>query len=148
MQIKIRVLKYNELSEALKLIESTFMLFVAPDYMDQGVQSFLGFISDEKNIRAMIFFGAFEDGELKGVMAVNADRSHICCLFVDGRNQNRGIARALFNFLLKNSDNNCYTVNSSPYAIDFYRVLGFAPTAPQQVSDGIKFTPMKFLRQK
>ena len=74
MQIKIRVLKYNELSEALKLIESTFMLFVATDYMDQGVQSFLGFISDEKNIRAMIFFGAFEDGELKGVMAVNADR--------------------------------------------------------------------------
>lgn len=42
MQIKIRVLKYNELSEALKLIESTFMLFVAPDYMDQGVQSFFG----------------------------------------------------------------------------------------------------------
>lgn len=28
MQIKIRVLKYNELPEALKLIESTFMLFL------------------------------------------------------------------------------------------------------------------------
>lgn len=127
MQIKIRVLKYNELSEALKLIESTFMLFVAPDYTDQGVQSFLGFISDEKNIRAMIFFGAFEDGELKGVMAVNSDRSHICCLFVDARNQNRGIARALFNFLLKKQRQQLLYGKFISLCHRFLPCIGFCP---------------------
>ncbi len=37
------------------------------------------------------------------------------------------------------------TVNSSPYAVEVYHKLGFKDTAVEQISDGIRFTPMKLL---
>ena len=36
------------------------------------------------------------------------------------------------------------TVNSSPYAVEVYRHLGFTPTGGEQNIDGLRFTPMKY----
>ena len=35
------------------------------------------------------------------------------------------------------------TVNSSPYAVGFYKKLGFVPLGPEKQADGIRFTPMR-----
>jgi len=40
------------------------------------------------------------------------------------------------------------TVNSSPYAVDIYRRLGFHAISEEQLTDGIRFTPMKCIIQK
>ena len=37
------------------------------------------------------------------------------------------------------------TVNSSPYAVEIYRRLGFTATDAERVTDGIRFTPMTYL---
>ena len=37
-----------------------------------------------------------------------------------------------------------FTVNSSPYAVEIYRHLGFVPTDDEQSVDGLRFTPMQY----
>ena len=37
------------------------------------------------------------------------------------------------------------TVNSSPYAVPVYRKLGFVETDTEQLADGMRYTPMKFV---
>ena len=142
--MKIELLTWDKIPLAIELIGNTFLQFVAPDYSEEGVKAFSFFFNDEKMINSMEFFGAFEDDELKGVLSVNNNRSHICCLFVKASDHNRGIAKNLLKFLLANNDNYFYTVNSSPYAVGFYEAIGFESTGIQQVLDGIKFTPMKY----
>jgi len=34
--------------------------------------------------------------------------------------------------------------NSSPYAVEIYRHLGFEPTDTEQAVNGLRFIPMKF----
>ena len=38
------------------------------------------------------------------------------------------------------------TVNSSPYAVPVYHKLGFVDTDVGQISDGMRYTPMKYER--
>ena len=40
------------------------------------------------------------------------------------------------------------TVNSSRYAVGFYHKLGFTDVEKEQLTDGIRYTPMKYIRQK
>ena len=37
-----------------------------------------------------------------------------------------------------------FMVNSSPYAVEIYRHLGFVPTDDEQSVDGLRFTPMQY----
>ena len=37
-----------------------------------------------------------------------------------------------------------FTVNSSLYAVEVYRHLGFVPTDTEQLTNGIRYTPMRF----
>ena len=37
-----------------------------------------------------------------------------------------------------------FTVNSSPYAVEVYRHLGFVPTDDEKSVDGLRFTPMQY----
>lgn len=43
-----------------------------------------------------------------------------------------------------NSSSKTITVNSSPYAVPVYHKLGFIDTDTEQLSDGIRYIPMKF----
>ena len=37
------------------------------------------------------------------------------------------------------------TVNASPYAVEFYRKIGFVDTGAEQTKDGIRYTPMLWI---
>lgn len=72
---------------------------------------------------------------------------HIAMLFVDGRFQRRGIARALVEAALdrlraERPGLDRLTVHASPNAVPAYRRLGFRPTAGEQSTRGIRFIPM------
>ena len=122
------------------------MQFEAPDYSEEGVQSFKDFIEDKEIISTLEFWGAYDNRELKGVIATNKNRRHICCFFVKAQYHRQGIGRKLWEYLLANSSSEVITVNSSPYAVPVYRKLGFVDTDAEQLSDGMRYTPMKYER--
>ena len=51
-------------------------------------------------------------------------------------------------FIVINVIENVLTVNSSPYAVDFYHKRGFRDTGAETVADGIRFTPMEIRLKK
>lgn len=144
--MKIKKLDNNQIPNAIDLIWTTFLQFEAPDYSDEGVESFRNFIEDKTVLNTAEFFGAYENEELRGIIAVKDNRKHICCFFVKAQYHRQGIGRKLWEYILDNSENEEFTVNSSPYAIPVYHRLGFADTDSEQLTDGIRYTPMKFKR--
>ena len=144
--MEIRQLEPFEIDEAITLIWEVFLQFEAPDYSDEGIQSFKDFIENREMIKTLEFWGAYDDKELKGVIAAKEERKHICCFFVKAQYHRQGIGRMLWEYLLKNSPSELITVNSSPYAIPFYHKLGFVDMDTEQLSDGIRYTPMRFKR--
>ena len=140
--IEVRPLEPAQMPEALTLVERVFMAFEAPEYSDQGVKTFLSFIRDASAVSTLTFYGAFEEGRVRGVLATRGS-SHIALFFVDAAHQGRGIGRALFSAALSACRADGMTVNASPYAVEIYRHLGFEPVSGEQVRDGIRYTPME-----
>ena len=143
MKAEIRGLKRDEIEAATGLIWETFLAFVAPDYSERGVESFRRFIFDESAAKELDFFGAFENGELVGVLSANGD-GHICCFFVKKSRQGRGVGRSLWEYYRDRGGRSAFTVNSSPRAAPVYHRLGFKDTDAERLSDGIRYTPMKY----
>lgn len=142
----IQQLPDDNIADAIELIWNCFLEFVAPDYSSEGAQTFKNYIYDKEQIDKLQFMAAFDDSELIGVLAADFNTNNICLFFVKNKYHKQGIGRALFNNFLLNTDANRITVNSSPYAVGFYHRLGFKDTTSEQVSDGIRFTPMEYLR--
>lgn len=103
--MQIKRIADDQIFSAIDLIWTTFMQFEAPDYSEEGIQSFRDFIEKKEIANTLEFWGAYDDNELKGVI-----------------------------------------VNSSPYAVPIYHKLGFVDTDTEQLSDGIRYTPMRFER--
>ncbi|WP_428260863.1 GNAT family N-acetyltransferase [Gallibacter sp. Marseille-QA0791] len=144
--MEIKKLDETQFTYAIDLIWSTFLQFEAPDYSEEGIQSFKDFIDNIEIIKTLEFWGAYDNKELKGVIAANDNRKHICCFFVKARYHRQGIGRKLWEHLLENSQSKVITVNSSPYAVPIYHKLGFVDLDIEQVSDGMRYTPMKYER--
>ena len=145
--MEIRQLNQFEIDEAVRLIWETFLQFEASDYSDEGVQSFKDFIENQEILKTLELFGAYEKNELKGVIATNEKRKHICCFFVKAEYHRQGIGRNLWEYVLNHSEQNVFTVNSSPYAVPVYHKLGFIDTDEERLADGIRYTPMEFERK-
>ena len=142
--MEIRKIKYAQIDSAVDLIWKTFLQFEAPDYSEEGVQSFRDFIRNKEIIQSLEFFGAYENEELRGVIATKENRKHICCFFVKAQYHRQGIGKKLWEYVLNNSQNLFFTVHSSPYAVPVYHKLGFVDMDSEQLADGIRLTPMKF----
>ena len=142
--MEIKKIDQAQMDNAIDLIWTTFLQFEAPDYSDEGIQSFKNFIENKEIINTLEFWGAYDNQKLKGVIATNENRKHICCFFVEAQYQRQGIGRKLWEYLLENSQKEVITVNSSPYAVPVYHKLGFVDTNTEQLSDGMKYTPMKY----
>ena len=156
-QLEYREIKQEELPETLDLVRKVFDEFEAPYYSEEGVASFYAFIdmdnmSEQYTNGSLYFYGCFVDNILVGMIAVK-DFIHISLLFVDKQYHRQGIAKKLFNAILKicKEKDPCLkaiTVNSSPYAVEVYHKFGFFDVSSEQVVDGIRFTPMKLKIEK
>jgi Acetyltransferase (GNAT) family. len=144
--MKMRLILPQERDQTISLIWDTFLEFEAPDYSEQGVTTFHDFIFDENIFENIEFFGAFEDEDLRGVIASRNEREHICCFFVPSTYQRQGIGTQLWDYLRDNSNASTITVNSSPFAVPVYHKLGFVDTRTEQLTDGMRYTPMKFTK--
>jgi len=149
--MEIKRLSKCDIQGALDLVSGVFEEFVAPGYSREGVNEFSHFITfDEITGRIdrgeLTLWGCFIGNEPAGVIAMKG-KDHISLLFVKKEYHRRGIARKLF----ETASDECnqekslekFTVNSSPYAVEVYRRLGFVPTGTEENVNGIRFTPME-----
>ena len=141
---KMEIRKVDSLDQkALELIRKTFLRFEAPDYTEEGVNTFFAFLDDSEQMKKLNMFGAFVRDELAGVIGVKQDFSHVCLFFVEENFQRQGVGRRLWEYVLSSSHACSITVNSSPYAVDVYHHLGFYDLDTEQLTDGIRYTPMR-----
>ena len=157
MQKETHSLEYKtialvELACAMNLVKKVFMRFEAPEYPAEGVQSFLEFIalnsiSEKAEAGDLSLWGCFEDNNIVGVCA-SRNINHVCLMFVDEAYHRRGIGKRLFDFIkrdvIAHGGYDRITVNSSPYALPFYRALGFRDSEPEKIVNGIRHTPMAY----
>jgi len=138
----IREIPADELGPALELAWQVFQAYEAPDYGPEGAAEFYRSLHDPAYLSVLRSCGAYEAGTLVGVMATRLEGSHLALLFVDAAHQHRGIGRLLVSRAMEDCTGGRLTVNASPYAVEFYRGLGFEQTRPPQVTNGLRYTPM------
>lgn len=153
--IIIRKITPDEVEDAMQLALEVFMEFEAPDYGPLGVETFKVDIVENaeylENAKCGIcpIYGAFDGGTLVAIMGMRSNKTHINLVFTKKEYHRRGIARAIFNYLLddilrENPSLEELTLNSSPYGLPFYLKLGLVPQSEEQKINGIRFTPMKY----
>ncbi len=156
MEYNIRRLNSDEVKDALALAWEVFLQFEAPDYGEKGVETFRKDIVENpeyisqcrKGVR--VIYGAFDKDALVAIIGINAKRDHIDLVFTKREYQRRGIASAIFRYLLadlteENPEQREITLNASPYGLPFYIHLGFYPLSEEQEKDGIRYTTMKYV---
>lgn len=142
--MKIKTLSRKELYEALPLIWDVFSEYEAVNYSREGKQAFWDAIHSEEYLAQLKAYGAFEDNELIGIIAVRNEGSHVALFFVKGIYHGKGIGRKLWNAVLEENTSHNITVNSSLYAVPIYEKLGFARIDDIQEDGGIRYLPMKY----
>lgn len=147
------IIKKNELSEAIDLINDVFREYVAVDYSEEGQQTFQTYLKNKFNELQFDLYkghkkmwGYYIDNKIIGVIA-SRDTSHISLLFVAKEYHRKGIAKQLFHTLKQNvigQNINTITVNSSPFAVPVYQHLGFTATDQEKELNGIRYIPMEY----
>lgn len=149
LKYNIRPILENEWEMAMQLVWDTFLIYEAPEYSKEGIKQFQDFIRDPR-LKEMFknndyqVYGAFLQNTVIGVLGVRGE--HISLLFVEPKYHHQGIATALLKMIftsLKSLGCERMSVNSSPYAVPFYKKLGFVKVTSEIEKDGIRFTPMK-----
>ena len=140
----IRKILSKEMKEALDLVWKVFLEYDAPDYREEGIKEFRKTLDDESWLKEREFYGAFNDNKIIGVIATK-NKNHIAFFFVDGKYHGQGIGKALYNKIKSLNQSNYFTVNSSPYAHEIYKHLGFIDTDKEQLINGFRFYPMKVI---
>ena len=151
MPYVIRWAKAEEWAPAMKMIWKTFLKFEGEDYTSEGIKNFFDFITDDD------LYAAFLKGNYQLLVALNGEQiigaaslrccNHLSLLFVDEEYHYRGIGRALMERLcqyLKEEVGERYmSLKAAPYAVNFYRKLGFRAVAPEEEISGISVTAME-----
>ncbi len=149
--MEIRMLQQPELLPALRLVWEVYADTIAPASTPEGVASFQKFIKYDYISQLwqrgqLVFFGAFEGGELCGTLAIRPD-GHIALFFVNKERQGQGIGRMLFqyayNYCARYLHADRMTVNSAPDAVERYIHMGMRPVSGEQERDGMRYVPME-----
>lgn len=134
-----------------EMVWEVFAKYEAPQYPEEGIQTFKAFIAADQ-LKEMVLqseykmYCCFENEQLIGVIAFR-NQTHISLLFVREEFHRQGIAKKLLAFALedmrkKDQTIKHITVNSSPYAQEIYRKMGFMETDEMQKQEGIIYIPM------
>jgi len=150
--ILIREAEPYEWEDAMELVWNTFLKYEAKEYGEEGTENFLKFISGEELFKLFLngdykVCVAIKNNEIVGVGAMRS-HNHVSLLFVDSKVHKCGIGRKLLKFMqdtFLGKGTLVMSVNAAPYAVDFYKKVGFVETDVEQRADGIIFYPMMCL---
>jgi len=143
----IKQLKESQIEEFSKFIRLVFDEFVSIDYSAEGNATFYEYIEikeiEKRFTQGNIFLIEENNNRIIGGIEIR-NLNHICLLFVDKEFQNKGIAKALFKRALeyireKDPNITFIEVNSSPYAKEIYKRMGFKEKSNLKETNGIKY---------
>lgn len=141
--ISVRRLDLSEYKDAASLSLEIYLQTGEEDFDEQGLETFKSFVNDEAMINSLVIYGAFDEARLVGVMAVKDEGKHISLFFIREEYHRKGIGRRLFDAFIEETSVPEMTVNSSTYAVPFYKSLGFEQVQEPQITNGLKYVPMK-----
>jgi len=137
-------------SNALKMVWNVFEEFVSHQCSAEGISEFqnhieYSLIKGKLENSEIMMWGFNHNGKVIGTIATRPP-SHISLLFVDKEYHRKGIAHALYqkviDYYWRNGECLEITVNSSLYAVEVYKRLGFEVSGTEQEKNGIRFVPM------
>ena len=148
---EVRWAKTEEWAPAMKMIWKTFLKYEGEDYTEEGIRNFFEFITDDDLYVSFLkgdyqMMVALDDKRVIGAASVRSC-NHLSLLFVDEEYHHRGVGRALMTrmceYLKKEAGERYISLNAAPYAVNFYRKLGFRAVRPEDVYSGIRVTSME-----
>lgn len=147
-KITYRKISPGDEDEVFALVKAGFDEYVRPDVTEEGADEFF------RAAREMIYgkpashfiIVAESKSGIAGMIDVR-DYNHICLFFVAGALQGGGIGRGLLERAIAECVENYRNipeieVNSSLFAVQIYKKLGFVQTEREQILNGIRFVPM------
>ena len=143
--IETKQLINNEKDKAFLFAKKVYIECKDESYSEQGIGTFCKFVDNKEITKSFKVYGAFEDNDLKGIIATDRRKRHISLFFVDKVSQGKGIGKKLMSIVIDDNENSFITVNSSRYAVPIYKKIGFIKTEEEKEQDGLKFTPMKLI---
>lgn len=141
----IRKLDKTEYPQAVSLSLEVYLQCGTEDFNEEGLESFKSFIFNEELMDELTIYGAFEEERLVGIMATKNEGKHISLFFIRKEFHKKGIGKLLFHYALQDCPMREISVNSSTYAVSFYQSLGFKKIDEKQETNGITYTPMKYI---
>ena len=145
MQLTARDLELEDMKEASELVWKSFYYHNSRTCTMAAIESFRESVSVAAlqlgMLGGMRFVGAFSDGLLVGVGALKPE-GELSLLFVRHDRIRQGVGAFLLSELKKGCAAGRITVNSSDFAVDFYKKNGFAAAGGRSVRGGIYYTPM------
>lgn len=151
MPFEVRWAKEEEWGPAMRMIWRTFLRFDGGDYTQEGIRNFYDFITDDDLYVAFLkgeyqLMVALDDRKVIGAGSIRS-RNHLSLLFVEEGYHRRGVGRAILTALcdyLKSEAGEKYmSLKAAPYAVNFYRRLGFRVVRPEEEYSGIRVTEME-----
>ncbi|MBO5336364.1 MAG: GNAT family N-acetyltransferase [Lachnospiraceae bacterium] len=148
---EVRWAKTEEWAPAMKMIWKTFLKYEGEDYTEEGIRNFFEFITDDD------LYVSFLKGDYQMMVALDKERvigaasvrscNHLSLLFVDEEYHRQGVGRTLMSrmceYLKQEAGERYMSLNAAPYAVNFYRKLGFQAVRPEDVYAGIRVTSME-----
>jgi ribosomal protein S18 acetylase RimI-like enzyme len=150
--INVLILNYDKIEEFCTFVRTVYDEFVSGDYNDEGNTTFYNYIHvnevRDRLKNGNIFYIAEDNHKIVGAIEIR-NLNHISLLFVDKDYQKKGIAKKLFNYSLKkiieyNNNIQNIEVNSSPYAKEIYKKIGFMERSELVEKNGIKYYEMEY----
>ena len=150
MSYDIRWARENEWAPAMKMIWRTFLEYDGKDYTEEGIRNFFEFITDGDLYESFLkgryqLMVALVDGKVIGAGSIRS-RNHLSLLFVDGAYHRRGVGSAIMyrlcDYLQREAGERYMSLKAAPYAVDFYKKLGFTTVRPEEEYSGIRVTSM------
>lgn len=147
---EIRWARESEWASAMRMIWRTFLEFDGKDYTEEGIRNFFEFITDDDLYRAFLkgeyqMMVALAQGKIIGAGSIR-NKNHLSLLFVEGAYHRRGVGSALLvrlcDYLQKEAGERYMSLKAAPYAVNFYKKLGFHTVKPEEERAGIRVTYM------
>lgn len=147
---EVRWARTSEWAPAMKMIWRTFLEYDGKDYTQEGIRNFFDFITDD-DLYVSFLKGDYQmmvaliEGEIIGAGSIRSG-NHLSLLFVDGAYHRRGVGRTIMtrlcDYLRQEAGEHYMSLKAAPYAVDFYRKLGFHTVKPEEEYSGIRVTSM------
>lgn len=149
-ELSIRPVRPSEAASISALVRESFVELAAPDWEERAQQRFFAEIEPESLARkiaaAAYAAGAFRGDRILGFLLMPSP-ALLGSLFVHPNSLRQGIATALWEsarLRLETAFPEVRTVelNSTPYALEFYRKVGFVPISAEFTRDGARVIRM------